>query len=53
MRFLADMSVSVRVVEWLRAGGHDAIHLREQGGFSVVLFLLRDACAVRQIEHLQ
>lgn len=31
MKFLADMGVSVRVVEWLRAGGHDAVHLREQG----------------------
>lgn len=32
MRFLADMGVSIRVVEWLRANGHDAVHLRE-GGF--------------------
>lgn len=31
MRFLADMGVSTRVVEWLRASGHDAIHLRDQG----------------------
>ena len=31
MRFLADMGVSGRVVEWLRAVGHDALHLREQG----------------------
>jgi predicted nuclease of predicted toxin-antitoxin system len=31
MRFLADMGVSMRVVEWLRASGHDAIHLRDQG----------------------
>jgi predicted nuclease of predicted toxin-antitoxin system len=30
MRFIADMGVSWRVVEWLRANGHDAIHLREQ-----------------------
>jgi predicted nuclease of predicted toxin-antitoxin system len=30
MRFVADMGVSWRVVEWLRAEGHDAIHLREQ-----------------------
>lgn len=29
-RFVADMGVSWRVVEWLRAEGHDAIHLREQ-----------------------
>jgi predicted nuclease of predicted toxin-antitoxin system len=30
MRFLADMGVSQRVVEWLRAGGHDAVHLRDE-----------------------
>jgi predicted nuclease of predicted toxin-antitoxin system len=31
MRFIADMGVSQRVVEWLRQQGHDAIHLRDQG----------------------
>ena len=31
MRFLADMGVSQRVVEWLRTQGHDAIHLRDEG----------------------
>ena len=31
MRFLADMGVSIRVVEWLRNNGHDAKHLREEG----------------------
>ncbi|MDI6448309.1 DUF5615 family PIN-like protein [Anaerobaca lacustris] len=31
MRFLADMGVALRIVEWLRANGHDAIHLREEG----------------------
>ena len=31
MRFLADMCVDVRVVEWLRQKGHDATHLRDQG----------------------
>jgi predicted nuclease of predicted toxin-antitoxin system len=30
MRFLADMGVSVRVVEWLREHGHDATHLRDE-----------------------
>ena len=30
MRFLADMGVSLRVVEWLRQSGHDARHLREE-----------------------
>jgi len=31
MRFLADMCVDIRIVEWLRQKGHDATHLREQG----------------------
>jgi uncharacterized protein (DUF433 family) len=31
MRFLADMGVSQQVVEWLRAHGHDAVHLRDEG----------------------
>jgi predicted nuclease of predicted toxin-antitoxin system len=31
MRFLADMGVSLRVVEWLRSSGHDTIHLRDEG----------------------
>jgi predicted nuclease of predicted toxin-antitoxin system len=31
MRFLADMGVSLRVVQWLRAGGHDVTHLRDEG----------------------
>jgi predicted nuclease of predicted toxin-antitoxin system len=31
MRFLADMGVALRVVEWLRSEGHDASHLREEG----------------------
>jgi len=31
VRLLADMGVSTGVVEWLRASGHDAIHLREEG----------------------
>ena len=30
MRFLADMGVDVRVVEWLRRHGHDAVHLRDE-----------------------
>lgn len=30
MRFLVDMSLAVRVAEWLRAEGHDAVHLREE-----------------------
>lgn len=31
MRFLADMGVDIRVVQWLRAQGHDATHLRDEG----------------------
>jgi predicted nuclease of predicted toxin-antitoxin system len=31
MRLLADMGVSMRVVEWLRTAGHDVVHLREEG----------------------
>jgi predicted nuclease of predicted toxin-antitoxin system len=31
MRFLADMGVSWRVVQWLRQKGHDAIHLSDEG----------------------
>ena len=31
MRFLADAGIAQRIVEWLRARAHDAIHLREQG----------------------
>jgi predicted nuclease of predicted toxin-antitoxin system len=31
VRFLADMGVDVRVVQWLRAHGHDANHLRDEG----------------------
>jgi predicted nuclease of predicted toxin-antitoxin system len=31
MRFLADMGISMRTVEWLRRQGHDIVHLREEG----------------------
>jgi predicted nuclease of predicted toxin-antitoxin system len=31
MKFLADMGVSPRCIEWLRSQGYDAIHLYEQG----------------------
>lgn len=29
-RFLADMGISLKTVEWLRSHGHDIVHLREQ-----------------------
>ena len=31
MRFLADMGVAGRVVEWLRESGHEVVHLRDEG----------------------
>ena len=31
MQFLADMGVDLRIVDWLRTQGHDAVHLSEQG----------------------
>jgi predicted nuclease of predicted toxin-antitoxin system len=31
MKFLADMGIAMRIVEWLRQRGHDIIHLREEG----------------------
>ncbi len=30
MRFLCDMGVSLKVVDWLRSQGHDCVHLREE-----------------------
>ena len=30
MRFLADMGVSLRRVEWLQTQGYDAVHLYKQ-----------------------
>lgn len=30
MRFLADMGISPNVVVWLRANGHDAVHVMER-----------------------
>jgi predicted nuclease of predicted toxin-antitoxin system len=29
MKFLADMGIAWRIVEWLRLHNHDAVHLRE------------------------
>jgi predicted nuclease of predicted toxin-antitoxin system len=31
MRFLADMGVDIRIVQWLREQAHDAKHLRDEG----------------------
>jgi predicted nuclease of predicted toxin-antitoxin system len=30
MRFLADMGVAMRIFQWLKDKGHDAVHLREE-----------------------
>ncbi|MEK6581310.1 MAG: DUF5615 family PIN-like protein [Nitrospirota bacterium] len=30
MRFLADMGVAQRIVQWLCSEGHDAVHLRDE-----------------------
>lgn len=31
MKFLTNMCMSVRTVQWLRQKGYDAVHLREEG----------------------
>jgi len=31
MKFLADMGISPRTVNWLKAAGYDAVHLVEEG----------------------
>jgi len=31
MRFLADMGIGARIVQWLRDKGHDVTHLCEEG----------------------
>ncbi len=31
MRFLCDMCVSLKVVDWLPSQGHDTVHLRDEG----------------------
>ena len=31
MKFLADMGISLRTVDWLRELGHDVVHLRDRG----------------------
>lgn len=31
MKFLADMGISPRTVEWLRQQGYDAVHLLDEG----------------------
>ena len=36
MRFLADMGISMRIVEWLRSNNHNVIHLREQNLHTLV-----------------
>jgi len=36
MRFPGDMGVLPRVIKWLRAAGHDAVHLHDDGGIDHV-----------------
>ncbi|MBD2597779.1 hypothetical protein BCD64_13635 [Nostoc sp. MBR 210] len=31
MKFLADMGISLRTISWLRSGGYDVVHLRDEG----------------------
>ena len=31
MKFLADMGISLRTINWLRELGHDVVHLRDRG----------------------
>ena len=31
MRFLCDMGVSMKVVQWIRRQGHECVHLRDEG----------------------
>ena len=31
IKFLADMGISTRTVQWLRSSGYDALHLQEKG----------------------
>jgi predicted nuclease of predicted toxin-antitoxin system len=31
MKFLADTGISPRTVNWLKAAGHDAVHLVDEG----------------------
>lgn len=53
MRFLADMGVALRVVERLRAEGHDVIHLREEGLHRLPNGAILDkAAAERRLERL-
>jgi predicted nuclease of predicted toxin-antitoxin system len=47
MRFLADMGVSTRVIDWLRGRGDDVVHLREQG---LQRFIPNSQAAVREID---
>ena len=35
MKFLADMCISMRIVEWLRAQNHDVVHLRDEGLYNI------------------
>ena len=50
MKLLADMGVSLTTVRVLRAGGHDAVHLREVGlGRLDDALVLEEACGEERI----
>ena len=50
MKFLADMGVSPRCVEWLRARDYDAIHLYEQGLYRLPDYeVLRKAVSEKRV----
>ncbi|MTJ52500.1 hypothetical protein FJR38_07425 [Anabaena sp. UHCC 0253] len=50
MKFLADMGMSLRTVSWLRSGGYDVVHLREQGLQKLPDYeILIKACAEERI----
>lgn len=48
MKFLADMGISLRTVEWLRELGHDVFHLRDRG---LQKLLDNEILALAQVEQ--
>ena len=63
MRFLADMGISMRIVDWLRSNGHDVVHLREQNLYSLPdneifdkaikesRIILPESCNAKDVNH--